>query len=222
MPRIARGLADNQIYHIINRGNRREAVFHDNYDYEKFLKLIIESKEKYAIKIYAYCLMPNHFHLVIYTKYADSLSQAMHWISSSYVRYYNKRYNISGHLWQGRYKSFIVQEDSYLLVLLKYVEANPKRARIVKDCIDYKYSSANNRIKNNENLITDEVPILLPDDWYAYINSDEKITDIESIRNCINRQAPLGDKNWKYMVSKQYNLESTMNPRGRPKKEESS
>lgn len=220
MPRIARGLADNQIYHIINRGNRREAVFHDNYDYEKFLKLLIESKEKYAVKIYAYCLMPNHFHLVIYTKYADSLSQAMHWISSSYVRYYNKRYNISGHLWQGRYKSFIVQEDSYLLVLLKYVEANPKRARIVKDCIDYKYSSANNRIKNNENLITDEVPILLPDDWYTYINSDEKITDIESIRNCINRQAPLGDKNWKYMVSKKYNLESTINPRGRPKKEE--
>lgn len=219
MPRIARGLADNQIYHIINRGNRREAVFHDNYDYEKFLKLLIESKEKYAIKIYAYCLMPNHFHLVIYTKYADSLSQAMHWISSSYVRYYNKRYNISGHLWQGRYKSFIVQEDSYLLVLLKYVEANPKRARIVKDCIDYKYSSANNRIKNNENLITDEVPILLPADWYTYINSDEKITDIESIRNCITRQAPLGDKNWKYMVSKKYNLESTMNPRGRPKKE---
>ena len=103
--------------------------------------------------------MPNHFHLVIYTKYADSLSQGMHWISSSSVRYYNKRYNISGHLWQGRYKSFIVQEDSYLLVLLKYVEANPKRARIVKDCIDYKYSSANNRIKNNENLITDEIPI---------------------------------------------------------------
>lgn len=220
MPRIARGLADNQIYHIINRGNRREVVFHDNYDYEKFLKLLIESKEKYAIKIYAYCLMPNHFHLVIYTKYADSLSQTMHWINSSYVRYYNKRYNISGHLWQGRYKSFIVQEDSYLLVLLKYVEVNPKRARIVKDCIDYKYSSANNRIKNNENLITDEAPILLPDDWYAYINSDEKITDIESIRNCINRQAPLGDENWKYMVSKKYNLESTMNQRGRPKKEE--
>ena len=140
MPRIARTLADNQIYHIINRGNCRESVFHDNYDYEKFLRLLIESKEIYALKIYAYCLMPNHFHLVIYTKYANFLSQAMHWISSSYVRYYNKRYNLSGHLWQGRYKSFIVQEDTYLLVLLKYVEVNPKRARIVKDCIDYKYS----------------------------------------------------------------------------------
>lgn len=119
MPRTARALADNQIYHIINRGNRRESVFMITMITEKFLRLLIESKEKYALKIYAYCLMPNHFHLVIYTKYANFLSQAMHWISSSYVRYYNKRYNLSGHLWQGRYKSFIVQEDTYLLVLLK-------------------------------------------------------------------------------------------------------
>ena len=131
MPRIARKLIDNHIYHIINRGNRREAVFHDNYDYDRFLKLLFESKEKYGIQFYAYYLMPNHFHLVIYAKVAEFSSKAMHWISSSYVRYYNKKYNISGHLWQGRYKSFIVQEDTYLLVLLKYVEANPKRARIV-------------------------------------------------------------------------------------------
>lgn len=218
MPRIARGLADNQIYHIINRGNRRETVFHDNNDYERFLKLLIEAKDKYNIEIYAYCLMPNHFHLVIYTKYADSLSQ-MHWISSSYVRYYNKRYNISGHLWQGRYKSFIVQEDTYLLVLLKYVEANPKRARIVKDCCEYRYSSARNRVENKEDLIISKPPIELPNNWYSYINSQEKDIDTQSIRNCINRQSPLGDENWKYMVAKKYNLESTLNPRGRPKNE---
>ena len=220
MPRIARGLADNQIYHIINRGNRREAVFHDSYDYDKFLKLLLESKEKYSIKIYAYCLMPNHFHLVIYTKYADSLSQAMHWISSSYVRYYNKRYNISGHLWQGRYKSFIVQEDTYLLVLLKYVEANPKRARIVKDCVLYKYSSAKSRVYSVNDCILDEPSILLPNNWYEYINSDEKKVDIESIRNSIGRQSPLGDENWRYEMSKKYGLESTLKARGRPKKKD--
>lgn len=217
MPRIARVLADNQIYHIINRGNRREAVFHDNYDYEKFLKLLLELKEKYSIKIYAYCLMPNHFHIVIYTKYAEFLSQAMHWISSSYVRYYNKRYNISGHLWQGRYKSFIVQEDAYLLVLLKYVEANPKRAKIVNSCMDFKYSSVKQRIGNNAFLI-DEVPIILPSNWLEFINSDESKVDVDSIRNCIDRQSPFGDEFWKYDVSKKYGLESTLNSRGRPKK----
>ena len=104
-------------------------------------------------------------------------------------------------------------------MLLKYVEVNPKRARIVKDCIDYKYSSANTRVKNEKDLLIDETPICLPDDWHSYINSDEKNIDIESIRNCINRQSPLGDENWRYMVSKKYNLESTINPIGRPKRE---
>jgi putative transposase len=220
MPRIARGLADNQIYHIINRGNRRETVFHDNYDYDKFLDLLSTAKETYNINIYAYCLMPNHFHLVVFTPLADSLSKAMHWISSSYVRYYNKRYQISGHLWQGRYKSFIVQEDIYLLILLKYVEANPKRAKIVNDAIKYKYSSAYNRINNIKDII-DTPPIILPDNWQEFINEKENKVDIDTIRNCINRQAPLGDQNWQEKVVKEYGLESTINPRGRPRSKES-
>ena len=221
MPRIARGLADNQIYHIINRGNRRETVFHDNYDYDKFLDLLSIAKETYNINIYAYCLMPNHFHLVVFTPLAESLSKAMHWISSSYVRYYNKRYQISGHLWQGRYKSFIVQEDNYLLKLLKYVEANPLRAKIVKDAIKYKYSSAYNRINNIKDII-DTLPIDLPNDWYIYINEKENKVDIDSIRNCINRQAPLGDLPWQEKVAKAHGLESTLKPRGRPWKKEDS
>lgn len=73
MPRVARNLADQQIYHIINRGNRRETIFHDNYDYERFLKLLLETKSKYQIKIFAYCLMPNHYHLVIFSYRRKSL-----------------------------------------------------------------------------------------------------------------------------------------------------
>jgi putative transposase len=217
MPRIARGLADNQIYHIINRGNRKESVFHDSYDYEKFLKLLEEAKEKYSIKIYAYCLMSNHFHLVVFTPLAQSLSQAMQWIGTSYVRYYNKRYKISGHLWQGRYKSFIVQEDNYLLMLLKYVEANPLRAKIVKDAIDYKYSSTYNRINDTKDII-DNPPINLPKNWNEFINEKESQVNLDIIRNSINRQAPLGAKNWQEKIVKEYGLESTINPRGRPKK----
>jgi len=216
MPRIARGLIDNQIYHIINRGNRRETVFHDMYDYERFLKLLQDSKEKYNIEIYAYCLMPNHFHLVIYTKYSESLSKAMHWISSSYVRYYNKRYKISGHLWQGRYKSFIVEQDSYLLVLLKYVEVNPKRAKIVKLCQDYKYSSAYNRINNINDELINIPPIELPNNWNKYINEEESKIDVDYIRNSIERQSPLGEELWQKNIAKECGIESTLNPRGRP------
>jgi len=219
MPRIARSLADEQIYHIINRGNRRETIFHDNYDYERFLKLILESKTKFKIKIFAYCLMPNHYHLVIFTPIGENLSLAMHSINSSYVRYYNKKYKISGHLWQGRYKSFIVQKEDYLLTLLRYVEANPLRAKIVKDCIDYTYSSANKRVHNIDNPIIDQVPIVLPTNWHQVINEYEKKIDLDFIRNSIERQSPLGDDNWQYMISKKYGLESTLRPRGRPRKD---
>ncbi len=221
MPRIARGLANNQIYHIINRGNRREAVFHDKYDYERFLKLLLDSKEKYSINIYAYCLMPNHFHLVIYTHYSDNLSKALHWISSSYVRYYNKKYKISGHLWQGRYKSFIVEQDSYLITLLKYVEANPKRAKIVKECEKYQYSSAYKRVNNIQDQLLGELPIDIPTDWSRYINDKEDKTDLDFIRNSIERQSPLGDELWQYNIVKKYGLESTLNPIGRPRRKDS-
>ena len=218
MPRTARTLADNQIYHIINRGNRREAVFHDNYDYEKFLKLLIESKEKYAIKIYAYCLMPNHFHLVIYTKYANFLSQAMHWISSSYVRYYNKRYNLSGHLWQGRYKSFIVQKENYYLSLLRYIEANALRARLVNDAQEWLYGSLKERI-NHERHLLHEPLMELPIDWTLHVNMPLREGELESVRNSVNRQSPLGESIWQEKTAIEHGLSSTLNPRGRPKKE---
>jgi putative transposase len=219
VPRIARGLADKQTYHIINRGNRRESVFHDKDDYEKFMELLSIAKERYSIKIYAYCLMPNHFHLVIFTPKASALSQAMQWIGTSYVRYYNKRYQISGHLWQGRYKSFIVQEDSYLLSLIKYVEANPLRAKIVKDATLYKYSSAYNRVNRIEDIM-DTPPIELPNEWAEYINQKDTKTDLDTIRNSVNRQAPLGEEDWQMRVAQEYGLESTLNPRGRPLKRE--
>ncbi len=219
MPRIARNLADEQIYHIINRGNRRDTIFHDSYDYERFLKLLMDAKLKYQIKIFAYCLMPNHYHLVIYTPIGENLSLAMHFINSSFVRYYNKKYKLSGHLWQGRYKSFIVQKEEYLLTLLRYVEANPLRSKIVKDCIDYKYSSAKKRVKNIDNQILDDIPIILPNNWHNFINDNEKKVDLDYIRNSIERQSPLGDENWQYMICKRYGLESTLRPKGRPKKD---
>ncbi len=219
MPRIARALADNQIYHIVNRGNRRESVFHDTYDFEKFLGLLRDSKEKYGLRIFAYCLMPNHFHLVVCATKGDGLSAAMHWICSSYVRYYNKRYSVSGHLWQGRYKSFVVQQDSYLLTLLKYVEANPLRAGIVDDATIYKYGSAYERVYQPKIPLLDAPAIELPDDWRVFVNIQEKDADLHSIRNALNRQSPLGEQEWALKIAKEYGLESTLNNRGRPRKE---
>ena len=89
----------------------------------------------------------------------------------------------------------------------------------LKDCIDFKYSSAYSRVKNEGNPLLDDVPIILPTNWHSYINESEKQIDLDHIRNSIERQVPLGDENWQYMICKRYGLESTLRPRGRPKKD---
>jgi len=185
MPRVSRALADEQIYHIINRGNRRTNVFHDKYDSFKMLELLKIASDKYEIDIYSHCLMNNHYHLVLYAKHGASLSVCMQWLGTSYVRYYNKKYKVSGHLWQDRYKSFIVQKNEYLLTLMKYVETNPLRAKIEKDAFLYPYSSTKARVEKDENSFISNPPIELSTDWLGFVNDKQLKSDIDMIHNSI-------------------------------------
>jgi len=206
LPRISRGLADGEIYHIINRGNRRVEVFHEREDYERFITLLQEAKKINNVKIYAFVLMPNHFHLILEPNKAEDLSKFMQWLLTSYVRFYNKTYKTSGHLWQGRYKSFIVQRDNYLLTLFNYVEQNPKRANLK----DWKFVSS----KYKESALVDRLPIDIPDEWDSFVSIVEK----ERIENSISRQSPYGEDSWREEVCETYDMISTIRPRGRPKK----
>ena len=206
MPRISRGLADGEIYHIINRGNRRAEVFHEREDYEKFITLLQEAKKISNVKIYAFALMPNHFHLIVEPNKAEDLSKFMQWLLTSYVRFYNKMYKTSGHLWQGRYKSFIVQKDNYLLTLLNYVEQNPERANLK----EWEFVSS----KYKDSVLIDKLPIDIPDDWSDFVGMKEKA----KIEKSIDRQSPYGEDNWREEICETYDLISTIRPRGRPKK----
>lgn len=210
MPRIARGLAGGEIYHIINRGNRRAEVFHNEKDYEKFIELMSEAKKMTNVKLYSFVLMPNHFHFIIEPNEAEDLSKYMQWLLTCYVRYYNKTYKTSGHLWQGRYKSFIVQRDNYLLNLLNYVEQNPQRAKLQK----WKYVSSTSKT----NPLIDELPIDLPKNWEELKKEVLNKKDKESIENSIQRQSPYGHADWINDTAQKYDILSTINPRGRPKK----
>ena len=120
MPRIARALADNAYYHLINRGNGRQQVFHKDGDYRAFIDLMQTAREKFAVRLLAWCLMPNHFHLLVQPEQADQLNKMMQWLMTSHVRRYHAHYGTSGHVWQGRYKSFIVQDDDHLLTVARY------------------------------------------------------------------------------------------------------
>ena len=126
MPRTARATVGGVVYHILNRGNGRLKIFRKPGDYAAFVDLLIDAKQKADIKVMGFCLMPNHWHLVLRPRGDGDLAAYMSWLTNTHVKRYRSHYKqTSGHLYQGRYKSFPVEEDDYFLTLLRYVEANP-------------------------------------------------------------------------------------------------
>src|SRR5438128_247415 len=131
MPRTARAAVGGYCYHVINRGNARAEVFHHADDYHRFVGLLRSACVQVPMRVLAYCLMPNHFHLVLWPPGDDDLAAWMQWLLTTQVRRYRRRYGGSGHVWQGRFKAFPIQEDEHLLTVIRYVERNPLRASMV-------------------------------------------------------------------------------------------
>ena len=136
---------DNGCYHITIRGNQRQKVFIREEDYEKYLEKLKKYKWKYAFRLYGYCLMPNHIHIIGEADKKENLAKFMQGINRAYTAYFNRTYRKVGHLWQGRFKSKIVIKDEYLLNTINYVELNPVRANIVRTPQEYRWSSYRER-----------------------------------------------------------------------------
>ena len=127
-------------YHIVNRGVEQRVVYKEHEDYEHFLNILCTACQLYDVQLHGYVLMSNHYHLLIETK-TENLSRFMKHINASYAIYFNKKYKRSGHLWQGRFKSWYVTDEAYLYALIGYIENNPLKAKMVKCLGDYLYSS---------------------------------------------------------------------------------
>jgi len=220
MPRIARGLGDGLIYHVLNRGNGTQEVFHKEGDYKAFLKLLQKARESYPVKLLAYCLMPNHFHLLMQPEKGEDLSRWMQWLMTSHVRRYHQHYGTSGHIWQGRYKSFIVQKDEHLLTVVRYIEGNPVRAQLCDSAKSWAWSSHVYRNEGTNAHLLDNLPIPLPGSWTKYVDTPMTDPEVERLRMSIKRLSPYGKRDWQVKVCKDFGLESTMRPRGRPMKKE--
>jgi putative transposase len=149
MPRAARITVENACYHIITRGNQKQCVFAERQDYEMYLSVIHKYKKRYKFKLFAFCLMPNHVHLIIEVKDPIKLNKIMRGINLSYTLYFNTKYQKVGHLWQDRFKSKVIEKDSYLLECINYIEVNPIRASLISQICEYPWSSHNFRGKNN-------------------------------------------------------------------------
>ncbi len=220
MPRIARSAAGGLAYHVINRGNGRRTVFHKDADYEAFLKAMAHACVEVPMPVLGYCLMPNHFHLVLLPKADGDLSRWMHWVLNAHVRRYHKHHESSGHVWQGRYKSFPIEANDHLLAVLRYVERNPVRAGLAKKAEQWAWSSAPawDAPAAERPSFLDAGPVARPDDWLKSVNKPLTPAELDALRRSVNRGCPYGTPGWTATTAKQLGLESTMRPRGRPRK----
>lgn len=155
MPRGARILLKNVCYHIINRGNQKQNIFVENTDFEKYLQLLKYYKKKYSCKVFGYCLMPNHIHIMLEPKQPADLSRFMQCLTQSYTIWFNHKYKKVGHLWQERFKSKLIQKDNYFLDCLYYIETNSVRAGLVSSPINYRWSSYKERALNSKGGLID-------------------------------------------------------------------
>ena len=152
-------MAPGYPHHIILRGNNRSLVFITKKDRYVFLKFLREIKKELNFKIYGYCLMPNHIHLIIEPSTRAELSRLLQSLGRRYVQYFNKTHQRTGTLWEGRYKSSVISKDTYLLACLRYIDLNPVMAKIVKDPSDYKWSSFPFRSSGKFDGLLDYEPI---------------------------------------------------------------
>lgn len=222
MPRNARVDVGGEIYHVINRANGRLQIFNKDEDYELFEKLMLETKELFDMRILAYVIMPNHWHLVLHPKNDKDLGAFMHRLSNAHTRkvHANTSTNGSGHLYQGRYKSFLIDSENYLLAVIKYVERNAVRAKLVHFCEDWQWGSAWTRVygTTEQKKLLGKMPAPLPDYYIKWINTVDKVDDLKMIRASVNKSIPYGRGKWVDKMVTKYHLESTLNAPGRPKK----
>ena len=211
MPRIPRGQVAGHAYHVLNRGNGGAVVFHKDGDYAAFLELLATARAKLPVKVFGFCLMPTHFHLVLQPATVDVLSPFMQWWMTSHVRRYHRHYGSSGHVWQGRFKSFPIQQDDHLLTVLRYVLRNPVRAQLVESATQWPWSSLQHP------TLADPSPVPLPAEWLRWIDAPLFEHELATLRTCLNRQAPFGSPEWQAHLASTTGLHSTLRPRGRPR-----
>ncbi|MFH1317394.1 MAG: transposase [Candidatus Omnitrophota bacterium] len=194
MPRMARVVIPDIPHHIIQRGNRRQAVFLCDDDRKAYLDYLRLYAKPAGINIWAYCLMDNHIHLIVVPKHKTSLAEGFSESQKRYSRMINFREKWRGHLWEGRFKSYPLNE-LHLYAAMRYVERNPVRAKIVKKPWQYPWSSANAHVNKRKNQILDNCFILKEiKDWADYISQEDENNDLIRFRMHCNTGRPLGDK----------------------------
>ena len=193
MPRIARAVAPGYPHHITQRGNYRQHVFEEEADYNLYLAWLKEYSDKYGLKIWAYCLMNNHIHLVCVPEESESLAKTFNTLHMRYSRHFNHKKGVKGHLWQGRFFSCVLDER-HLHAAVRYVENHPVRGKVVESPDQYRWSSAaaHMKVRSNDLLANDCHLTKEITDWRNYLLEEEDKGLIDELRKNSMAGRPCG------------------------------
>jgi putative transposase len=218
MARIARVVAEHYPHHITQRGNRRQDTFFCDDDYRYYIRLMAEWCDKCGVTILAYCLMPNHVHLIAVPESEDGLRRAIGEAHRRYTRHINFREQWRGHLWQGRFASFLMDEK-YLLTATRYIELNPVRAGLVSIPEEYPWSSAKAHMKGrNDDLVKVQPLLRMVDDWRQFLSGDVSDEEYELLQRHERTGRPLGSTSFIEWLENKLSRILTPQKGGRPKK----
>ena len=222
MPRRIRATAGGVIYHVLNRGVARMRLFRKRADFEAMEQVLEEACQRTRTRLLAFCLLPNHWHLLVWPRQDDELSEFMRWLTVTHTQRWHANHHTagSGPIYQGRFKSFPVQSDDHLLSVARYLERNARRAKLVKHAVDWQWCSLWRRCQGDPALtaMLSDWPIPIPKSWPAIVEQSQAKAEQEAIRCSIVRGRPFGDERWATRTAKRFSLESTFRPRGRPPK----
>ena len=223
MPRHARAAPGGYVYHALNRAVARLPLFQKDEDYRAFERVLVEALAKHPIRLLAYCLMPNHWHFVLWPEGDDDMTAFLRWLTHTHTQRWHAHYHTAGtgHLYQGRYRAFPVQEDDHCYTVLRYVERNALRANLVPRAEDWRWSSLAHRHGGEEDAIRRLLhpwPLPEPADWLKRVNRAETEAELEALRRSIVRGQPFGTEAWQKRTAKKLDLEYTFRKQGRPRK----
>lgn len=198
MPRTRRLLLDGHAYHVLNRGNDRRVIFKKSGDYKAFLNILAEAQRHVQLPIVGVCVMPTHWHIVVWLQQATALSAYMHWMMNAHVHRYHLHYGLRGlgHLYQGRYKSFPIQNEQHMYTVLRYVEANPLRAGLVSQAEAWRWSSLSLRNQPEGDRILASSLLQVPHDWHDVVNAAIPKPVLQKLQGSASRETPFGDEDW--------------------------
>ena len=227
MGRPPRTIGDDLIYHALNRGNNGQRVFEDDDDLHVFSQTMRQTQTRYPFRLYGYCLMPNHFHLLLKPEPGVSISRVLQSITVAHTWRHHKRHRSLGHVWQGRFKSPVIQEDEHFWTVLRYIEANPVRAKLVEDPSEYRWSSYGAHALGKVEPLLTELPgwndlgsteKQRRTRWRAKVVGEIAEDELNAVRTSARLGRPFGSTSWTEATARRLGIPLGDRPRGRPRK----